>query len=180
MKLTPSQVAKYAGLARGTIYRHMDEGKLSFEKNKNGQKVVDPSEAARVYDSFEIKENDSDSHENRNMRRTVTKENDSDSHEKDKESSAFERLINTIQQQVISLESRLGEQERRCDEEKRWFRDHLDGMSSRLLTDQNTSKTEKRKKKTKPETDDLDSVDVEGIFVKPKKSKKKGKKRKKK
>jgi hypothetical protein len=180
VKLIPSQVAKFTGLARGTIYRHMDEGKLSFEKDKNGQKVVDPSEAARVYESFEMKENDSDSPENRHKRRSVTKENDSDSPEKDRESAAVERLLSTLQDQIEGLGKRLDEQEKRCDEEKRWFRHHLDGLSSRLLTDQGLPKSGKGKKqkKPKPDTDGPDSVDVEGMFKSKKKKKnKKGKKK---
>jgi excisionase family DNA binding protein len=181
VKLTPSQVAKYTGLARGTIYRHMDEGKLSCEKDTNGQKVIDPSEAARVYKNFKIKENDSDSHENRHMIRSVTKENDSDSHGKDKDSATVELLLATLQQQIKALESRLDEQEKRCDEEKRWFRSHLDGLSSRLLTDQNSNmrkKSKSEKKQPKPDSNDLGSVDVEGMWQKKKGKKKKGKKKK--
>jgi len=48
-KLNLTQAAKAAGIARGTLYRHIEDGKVSCEKNDNGERVIDTSELLRVY-----------------------------------------------------------------------------------------------------------------------------------
>ncbi len=48
-KLNLTQAAKAAGIARGTLYRHIKDGKVTCEENDNGERVIDTSELLRVY-----------------------------------------------------------------------------------------------------------------------------------
>ena len=48
-KLNLTQAAKAAGIARGTLYRHIADGKVTWEENGNGERVIDTSELLRVY-----------------------------------------------------------------------------------------------------------------------------------
>lgn len=47
-KISISEASRISGVARGTLYRDMDSGKLSYEK-QSGRRVLDPSELERVY-----------------------------------------------------------------------------------------------------------------------------------
>ena len=48
-KLNLTQAAKAAGIARGTLYRHIADGKVTCEQNGNGERVIDISKLLRVY-----------------------------------------------------------------------------------------------------------------------------------
>ena len=48
-KLNLTQAAQTAGIARGTLYRHINSGKLMTEENHQGDRVVDTAELLRVY-----------------------------------------------------------------------------------------------------------------------------------
>ncbi len=48
-KLNLTQAAKAAGIARGTLYKHIDEGKISCQLDDKGKRVIDTSELMRVY-----------------------------------------------------------------------------------------------------------------------------------
>jgi hypothetical protein len=48
-KLNLSQAAKVTGKNRTTIWRHINSGKLSAERNRDGLPFVDTSELIRVY-----------------------------------------------------------------------------------------------------------------------------------
>ena len=48
-KLNLSQAAHVAGISRTTIYRHIRKGKISTEKDRDGNPVIDTSEIERVY-----------------------------------------------------------------------------------------------------------------------------------
>lgn len=52
MKIGPTEAAKISGVARSTIYKDMEEGRISFEKSGKGKKVIDASELERVYGPF--------------------------------------------------------------------------------------------------------------------------------
>ena len=39
-KLNLTQAAKAAGIARGTLYRHIKDGKVTCEKNDKGERVI--------------------------------------------------------------------------------------------------------------------------------------------
>ena len=55
-KLNMTQAAKAAGIARKTLYRHIEKGKISCETDGQGQRVIDTSELMRAYG--EIREPD--------------------------------------------------------------------------------------------------------------------------
>ena len=48
-KLNITQAAKTAGIAKGTLYNHIKQGKVSVEVDDKGGKVIDTSELQRVY-----------------------------------------------------------------------------------------------------------------------------------
>ena len=49
MKLTISEAAKSVGKSRNVLYRAIESGKISVEKNRDGTQVIDVSELIRVY-----------------------------------------------------------------------------------------------------------------------------------
>ena len=53
-----SEVARITGKSRTTIQAHIKDGKLSYELDKDGNKIIQASELIRVYDEkgcdFEI------------------------------------------------------------------------------------------------------------------------------
>ena len=49
MKLNITDAAKAVGKPRSTLYRHMNNGKVSSEDDGEGNKVIDVSELQRVY-----------------------------------------------------------------------------------------------------------------------------------
>ena len=48
-KVGATRAAELTGKSKSTIQRAMDSGKLSFERDANGRRVIDPSELDRVY-----------------------------------------------------------------------------------------------------------------------------------
>lgn len=50
MKLKLAAAAKRAGVSRSTIHRAMKRGTLSFERDANGERMVDTSELSRIFD----------------------------------------------------------------------------------------------------------------------------------
>jgi len=48
-KLNITQAAKVAGKDRSTIHRHIKQGKVSFDLDSEGNKVIDAAELIRVY-----------------------------------------------------------------------------------------------------------------------------------
>ena len=48
-ELNLTQAAKAAGIARGTLYKHIQEGKISCQLDDKGKRVIDTSELMRVY-----------------------------------------------------------------------------------------------------------------------------------
>ena len=54
MKMNISQAAKAVGKSRKTLYRHIDAGKISVEKDATDSPVIDVSELQRVYGRVDI------------------------------------------------------------------------------------------------------------------------------
>ena len=52
-KLNITQAAKRAGIGRNTLYEHMKKGKVSYEVDDEGKKLVDTSELDRAYGKTE-------------------------------------------------------------------------------------------------------------------------------
>ncbi|MCY3721880.1 MAG: hypothetical protein OXG97_06635 [Candidatus Poribacteria bacterium] len=48
-KLTVTEAEKLVSVGKSTIYTDMDTGKLAFDLNARGKKVIDPAELDRVY-----------------------------------------------------------------------------------------------------------------------------------
>ena len=48
-KLTVTEAEKLVPVGKSTIYTDMDTGKLAFDLNARGKKVIDPAELDRVY-----------------------------------------------------------------------------------------------------------------------------------
>ena len=48
-KISVTEAEKLVSVGKSTIYADMETGKLSFEINGRGHKVVDPAELDRVY-----------------------------------------------------------------------------------------------------------------------------------
>lgn len=49
MKVRAQKAAQLSGKSKSTIQRHMNDGKLSFELDNEGKKVIDTSELERVF-----------------------------------------------------------------------------------------------------------------------------------
>lgn len=60
MKLNISEAARASNKSRKTLYRHMKSGKLSYENDTLGNRVIDVSELHRVYQDIEMGELKSD------------------------------------------------------------------------------------------------------------------------
>lgn len=58
MRFNITQAHKKTGKSRTTIQRHLDSGKLSFELDQNGKRVIDASELQRVYGPFDLSKED--------------------------------------------------------------------------------------------------------------------------
>lgn len=53
-KLNLSQAAKIVGRNRTTLWRHINNGKLSIERDRDGNPLVDTSELLRVYGEMKL------------------------------------------------------------------------------------------------------------------------------
>lgn len=57
-KLNISHAAKAAGIARRTLQRHIEKGKVSYETGKHGRKLIDTAELIRVYGDLKARGTD--------------------------------------------------------------------------------------------------------------------------
>ena len=73
-KLNLTQAAKAAGIARGTLYKHIDEGKLSCQLDDKGKRVIDTSELMRVYGEIKQPEINGERSEDRPIEHKETQE----------------------------------------------------------------------------------------------------------
>ncbi len=71
-KLNMSQAARAAGKSRKTLYRHIDAGKLSIEKDATDNPVVDVSELQRVYGELNLDATDDTVRQDRDMPHEAT------------------------------------------------------------------------------------------------------------
>lgn len=49
MLLSVSEAIKFTGVSRATMYRYLDEGKISFAVDGRGKKTIDTAELVRVF-----------------------------------------------------------------------------------------------------------------------------------
>jgi hypothetical protein len=71
-KLNMSQAARAAGKSRKTLYRHIDAGKLSVEKDATDNPVIDVSELQRVYGELKLDVTGDTVGQNRDMPHVAT------------------------------------------------------------------------------------------------------------
>ena len=57
MKITIAEASKLTGKSIPTLHRHTNNGKLSYSKNENDEKVVDIVEFERAYGKLNHNEN---------------------------------------------------------------------------------------------------------------------------
>ena len=69
-KLSVTEAEKLVPVKKSTIYADMDTGKLSFEVNARGNKVIDPAELDRVYGLVKMPEQTGNGTGNQNGNRT--------------------------------------------------------------------------------------------------------------
>ncbi len=73
-KLNLTQAAKAAGIARGTLYKHIQEGKISCQLDDKGKRVIDTSELMRVYGEINQPETAHERSEDRPIEQKETQE----------------------------------------------------------------------------------------------------------
>ena len=124
MRMNINQAAKAVGVARSTLYRDIQEGKVSVGKDARGKPYVDVSELERAYGGVTL----SDTSE------TVSKGH-SDTLQKDKKDSALQREHDLLREQIELLKSERDDLRRRLDEETEERR-LAQAKLTALLTDQ--------------------------------------------
>lgn len=135
MRMNINQAAKAVGVARSTLYRDIQEGKVSVGKDARGKPYVDVSELERAYGGVTL----SDTSEN------VSKGH-IDTPQKDKKDSALQREHDLLREQIELLKSERDDLRRRLDEETEERRMAQTKLTA-LLTDQR-EKTEEEKPAT--------------------------------
>ena len=118
MNIRPSKAAQLAGVARSTIYKDIEDGKLSASLDGKGRKVIDVAELERVYGALTTPD-DSESSEDVSVGHIKTDEKDTSD--------------NTLQHEVAFLRERLLEKDERIREKDSTIED-LRGERDRLLT----------------------------------------------
>jgi len=79
MNIGASKAAKIANVARSTIYKDMDDGKLSFTVGSKGKKIINVSELERVYGNLNLPDNKKTSDNVRERQNRTAKKDSSDS-----------------------------------------------------------------------------------------------------
>ena len=131
MRMNINQAAKAVGVARSTLYRDIQDGKISVGKDGRGKPYVDVSELERAYGSVTV----SDTSESVSKGQPETLQ-------KDRKDSALQREYDLLREQIGLLKSERDDLRRRLDEEteeRRMAQAKLTG----LLTDQRPQAPEK-------------------------------------
>lgn len=118
MNIRPSKAAQLAGVARSTIYKDIEDGKLSASLDGKGRKVIDVAELERVYGALTTPDDAEPS------------EDVSVGHERTDKKDISD---NILQQEVAFLRERLLEKDERLREKDSAIED-LRGERDRLLT----------------------------------------------
>lgn len=131
MRMNINQAAKAVGVARSTLYRDIQDGKISVGKDGRGKPYVDVSELERAYGSVTV----SDTSESVSKKQPETLQ-------KDRKDSALQREYDLLREQIGLLKSERDDLRHRLDEEteeRRMAQAKLTG----LLTDQRPQAPEK-------------------------------------
>jgi hypothetical protein len=143
MKVGPSKAAQLARVARSTIYKDIEEGKLSAEQDGKGHRVIDVSELERVYGELSAPDNGETSD---NVRAGQIRTD-----EKDKSDSPLQREVDFLRERLAEKDERLDEKDTTI-EDLRGERDQLlkiveeHAGTVRLLTDQRAEKQERKRR----------------------------------
>ena len=131
MRMNINQAANAVGVARSTLYRDIQDGKISVGKDGRGKPYVDVSELERAYGSVTV----SDTSESVSKKQPETLQ-------KDRKDSALQREYDLLREQIGLLKSERDDLRHRLDEEteeRRMAQAKLTG----LLTDQRPQAPEK-------------------------------------
>ena len=131
MRMNIHQAAKAVGVARSTLYRDIQDGKVSVGKDGRGKPYVDVSELERAYGSVTLPDTSE-----------TVPNGQSKTPQKDKKDSALQREFDLLREQIALLKDERDDLRRRLDEEteeRRMTQAKLTG----LLTDQHKKAPEK-------------------------------------
>lgn len=131
MRININQAAKAVGVARSTLYRDIQEGKVSVGKDGRGKPYVDVAELERAYGSVTL----SDTSETVSIGQTGTQQ-------KDKKDSALQREHDLLREQIELLRSERDDLRRRLDDETEERRAAQAKLTA-LLTDQRATASQK-------------------------------------
>ena len=113
-KISVTEAEKLVPVKKSTIYADMDTGKLSFEVNARGNKVIDPAELDRVYGLVKIPEHTGNGTGNQNgieRKNTETSGNGIGTHPKASETAGNSDAptvdVVFLQREVARLEAEL-------------------------------------------------------------------------
>lgn len=132
MQMNINQAAKAVGVARSTLYRDIQDGKISVGKDGRGKPYVDVSELERAYGSVTV----SDTSESVSKGQTETLQ-------KDKKDSTLQREYDLLREQIGLLKSERDDLRRRLDEETEERRTAQARLTA-LLTDQREKPAEEK------------------------------------
>lgn len=130
MRMNINQAAKAVRVARSTLYRDIQEGKISVGKDGRGKPYVDVSELERAYGSVTV----SDTSESVSKGQTETLQ-------KDRKDSTLQREYDLLREQIGLLKSERDDLRRRLDEETEERR-MTQAKLTALLTDQREKSVE--------------------------------------
>jgi len=131
MRMNINQAAKAVGVARSTLYRDIQEGKVSVGKDGRGKPYVDVAELERAYGNVTL----SDTSETVSNGQTGTPQ-------KEKKDSVLQREHDLLREQIELLRSERDDLRRRLDDETEERRATQAKLTA-LLTDQRATAPQK-------------------------------------
>lgn len=103
-KIPVATAAKMAGVQRSTLYRKRDKGGISFDKDENGNNIIDASELLRVYPNAKV-ESDKTQHVQQSQKQHMLHD-------------ATDNKNKLLQQELVFLREKLADKEKQLDEAK--------------------------------------------------------------
>ncbi|MEO1899855.1 MAG: hypothetical protein ABGX68_08715 [Methylococcales bacterium] len=130
--LSITEAIKRVGVARGTMYRHIKNGKLS--KSSGGG--VDESELLRVYKTFKAPETPSDTHSDKNSTHgdsLIETRGDKKETLRDREVELLMEMIEMLKTQLSNANNKIERLEKRDDQWMAIFQNRLPAPMSETL-----------------------------------------------
>ena len=106
MRMNIHQAAKAVGVARSTLYRDIQDGKVSVGKDGRGKPYVDVSELERAYGSVTLLETSE-----------TVPNGQGETPQKDRKDSGLQREFDLLREQIALLKDERDDLRRRLDEE---------------------------------------------------------------